>query len=460
MPHGVLFRGGEEKKIRQGFIQDDLLDAVIGLGSNLFYGTGIPACILVLRAKGAKPPKRRGSVLFINADREYHEGRAQNELFPEHIEKIVSAYERYEDVPGFAAIVPHDKLPENDCNLNIRRYADNSPPPEPHDVRAHLLGGVPKAEVEAHSELFQAHGFDPMQLLVERDDRYFDFAPDLCEKSEIKRCIEADEGVQAREAELSEAFESWWSAHQNRIVSLSDCADLMAVRAEFLETFAEELVPVGLLDGFKVSGVVARWWGEVQFDLKTLKARGFEGVVEGWVTTITTALEDATHKADPLDHKLVKRLLPEFLEKIGTVQAEAAQLDTTIKSAQSSEVEENGDEMDEEGSLSEAEAKALKKQLTAAKKKLKALKASFVERLKRAQADLSDEQAQELVLGVLASHLHRELDRYVTTHTQEMVVVVETWWEKYRVMLRDIEGERDVAKARLHAFLMELGYAR
>src|SRR5450759_4647246 len=147
MPHGVLFRGGAERDIREGILKDDLLDAVIGLAPNLFYGTGIPACILILRAKGAKPAERRGKVLFINADAEYQAGRAQNYLRPEHVEKIVNAVERYEDVPGFAAVVPVAELGKNDWNLNIRRYADNAPPPEPHDVRAHLMGGVPKAEV-------------------------------------------------------------------------------------------------------------------------------------------------------------------------------------------------------------------------------------------------------------------------------------------------------------------------
>jgi type I restriction system adenine methylase HsdM len=100
MPHGVLFRGGEERKIRKGFIDDDLLEAVIGLAPNLFYGTGIPACVLVLRAKGAKPANRRGKVLFINADAELRSGRAQNYLEPEHIEKVISAFERYADIPG------------------------------------------------------------------------------------------------------------------------------------------------------------------------------------------------------------------------------------------------------------------------------------------------------------------------------------------------------------------------
>lgn len=178
MPHGVLFRGGEEKKIRQKFIDNDHLEAIIGLPPNLFYGTGIPACILVMRPTGAKPAASRGKVLFINADAEYYEGRAQNYLRPEHIEKIVSTYQAFitdtafTGIPGYATVVTRAELAseENDYNCNIRRYADNTPPPEPQDVRAHLLGGVPLAEIEAKQALFEAHGFDPMSLFQLREE--------------------------------------------------------------------------------------------------------------------------------------------------------------------------------------------------------------------------------------------------------------------------------------------------
>ncbi len=164
MPHGVLFRGGKEKEIREGIIKDDRLEAVIGLPANLFYGTGIPACILVLRGGAQRPEERRNKVLFINADREYTAGRAQNYLEPEHTEKIVSAFEEYRDIPGFARVVGISELRENDFNLNIRRYVDNTPPPEPQDVRAHLHGGVPKKEVADKAHLFQAFGVDPSTL--------------------------------------------------------------------------------------------------------------------------------------------------------------------------------------------------------------------------------------------------------------------------------------------------------
>ncbi|GJD22890.1 type I restriction-modification system, M subunit (fragment) [Rivularia sp. IAM M-261] len=170
MPHGVLFRGSEEKKIRQSFIENDHLEAVIGLPPNLFYGTGIPACILVMRAsKEAKPADRQGKVLFINADAEYHTGRAQNYLRPEHIEKITWVFDNFVSLPNYSTVVTKEELAANDYNCNIRRYADNAPPPEPHDVKAHLLGGIPQAEVEAKRSLLEAHGFDATRIFVERN---------------------------------------------------------------------------------------------------------------------------------------------------------------------------------------------------------------------------------------------------------------------------------------------------
>jgi len=146
MPHGVLFRGGEEREARKQFIERGWLEAVIGLPAGLFYGTGIPACVLVMNKQGAKDRKH---VFFINADREYREGKAQNFLRPEDISKIVHVYRERKNVEGYARLVPVSEIAAEDYNCNIRRYVDNAPPPEPHDVRAHLHGGVPVVEIDA-----------------------------------------------------------------------------------------------------------------------------------------------------------------------------------------------------------------------------------------------------------------------------------------------------------------------
>lgn len=232
----------------------------------------------------------------------------------------------------------------------------------------------------------------------------------------------------------------------------------MTVRSDFLSSFEQALAPVGLLDSFKVAGAVASWWGDVQFDLKTLMARGFRGTIDGWVTTITTAMDEDGGKFDPLDHKLVKRILAEFLDEIAETEGLVAELDGQLKSTErSADDDEDGAGEDEEV-LSEADKKALKTRLTAAKKTLKQLKAALADRLTKANSALTDDGARELVLNLLKADLKAVLDRAVNAHRQQVVAAVENWWDKYRVTLRDIEKERDDAKTRLDGFLKELGY--
>ena len=132
MPHGVLFRGGGERKIRKGLLRNDLFEAVIGLPQNLFYGTGIPASILVLNRN--KPAVRRGGVMFIDASNEFGPGVNQNSLKSENVKHISRAFHAYADVQNYARVVPLEEIAQNDWNLNIRRYVDTSETEQRIDV--------------------------------------------------------------------------------------------------------------------------------------------------------------------------------------------------------------------------------------------------------------------------------------------------------------------------------------
>jgi type I restriction enzyme M protein len=461
IPHGVLFRGGAEKEIRKGMLQDDAVDAVIGLPSNLFYGTGIPAALLVLRPNGAKEEARRGKVLFINADAEFHAGRAQNYLRPEHVEKIVSIYHAFGDVPGYAAVVPLEEIQSNDWNLNIRRYADNTPPPEPHDVRAHLLGGVPKEEVEAERHLLGALGLGTDALFVERDDRYWDFRPEITSKAEIRRVIEADEGVQTQESLLHRTFDDWWQAHGLRIAALPRERAVMALRQELLGSFSDALRPVGLLGRYEVDGVIASWWFAAQYDLRTLAARGFDELLDGWVETVRTALEEGTIRGfDPLEHPLVRRLLPEYLMEIEEAEGRVAELDARISAATESPNEEADDIGESEDGLSVDEVRELKRELASAKRQLKVLHAQIVKRLIGARKQLGAEVGRDIALDVLRASLAEELERYVTARRTGVVELVEAWWRKYSTPVAKIERTRAMAAARLDRMMKDLAYVR
>ena len=130
MPHGILFRGGAEGKIRRGIVDADLFEAVIGLAPNLFFGASIPVAICVLNK--AKPVERRGKVLFVDAAQKgyFRSGKAQNFIDPEHIGKIVEAYRNFEDVERFAHVADLEEIQDNDFNLNISRYVDTTEPVE------------------------------------------------------------------------------------------------------------------------------------------------------------------------------------------------------------------------------------------------------------------------------------------------------------------------------------------
>lgn len=455
MPHGVLFRGGAERDIRTRLLDDDIIEAVIGLAPNLFYGTGIPACVLVLRARGTKPAQRAGKVLFINADAEFTAGRAQNYLLPEHAEKIVSAYRAFTDIPGYATVVTRNELRVNDDNLNIRRYADNAPPPEPQDVRAHLHGGVPRAEVDARAPLFTAHGFSPHRIFAARDDAYLDFSPGLS-KADLKLRVTTDEGIRAREAELYAALDRWWEQHAAIVADLPATKSLMTVRRTLLESFIAELKPIGLLDRFQLAGVIVRWWNTNQYDLRTLVAHGFTGVVDGWVTTITTAMEESDAKVDPLDHKLVPELLPTYLEELAAVEARRAELDAQIKATAAAD--DGDDESGDDKTLSPAELAALKKDLAGVKKQQKSMQQEFITKLGKARAELTAVQERDLVLHLAKNDVMAHLDGYVTAHRQQIIAALENWWAKYAVSLHQIEAERHATTAELAAMFKDLGY--
>lgn len=480
MPHGVLFRGGEEKAIRAGIIEHDLLEAVIGVAPNLFYGTGIPACILVLRQRvqnganrvSGKPAERQGKVLFINADREFFEGRAQNYLLPEHIEKVVTTFDEFKAVPGFSAIVENATLKANDYNLNIRRYADNAPAPEPHDVRAHLVGGIPKAEVADKAALFQAHGLNPLDLLVERDAKYFDFKPALEKRQDLKSDIESNPGLLAKEAAIRAAFEEWWQQHSTRITALAgqmdNAASLVALRNDLLASFSESLEAIGLLDPFQVRGIVAGFWYQTKYDFLTLMARGAKGVADAWRTSIVTALEDKATKESPLEHKLVKFLMSDFVDAITELETKKAELDGQIKAASPKNAdgenedgaadEAGGDDADDENAVDEAQIKAWKKELAAVKKQLQAKHDSFKQHINAAVDGLTPEAAAELLLTILHNDMQAIVERYMAAQRKQIVAAFENCWDKYRVTLTEIEGKRDAAAKAVQGFLKALRY--
>src|SRR5690606_29921289 len=206
----------------------------IGLPSALFYGTGIPACLLIINKN--KPADRRGKVLFINSELEFEEGKNQNKLRPVDIEKIVATFEGYTEIKRYSKVVSLEDIAQNDYNLNIRRYADTSPPPEIFDVRAILHGGIPVREVESEyirEEILD--GFDVLTVFVKRGADYYDFKPDIDTKEAIR------EAVGDVDAKVVTQLERWWDKYRVSLNELdAQVAEAEGVMKEYLRELGYE----------------------------------------------------------------------------------------------------------------------------------------------------------------------------------------------------------------------------
>lgn len=329
MPHGVLFRGGEEREARRYFIEQGYLEAVIGLPGNLFYGTGIPACILVLNKAGTN---NRDSVLFINADREYREGKAQNHLRPEDIDKIVYAYRKGEKVSGYARPVPIEEIRKEDYNCNIRRYVDNAPPPEPHDVRAHLQGGVPVCEIESLSHYWSNYTGLKDTLFAPRDADYMDFAPEITDKREIAQTINNHPGVNAANQALMDRLENWWDRNLPVVEALAPDADnrearprnVYVMRTQLLRSMEVALADNGLLTSFQVRGALATYFDNLKADFKSIAASGWgPGLIP--------------------EDDILQNQFPEVLEEQRQAQERLAELHALFAAAEEEDFEDSDD---------------------------------------------------------------------------------------------------------------------
>ena len=502
MPHGVLFRSGDEREARKKFIEAGILEAVIGLPQSLFYGTGIPACVLVLNKAGAKTRK---DVLFINADREYKEGKNQNTLRQEDIEKITTVYRERQTLEKYSRLVSLEELEQEEFNLNIRRYVDNAPPPEPHDVTAHLRGGVPATEIDALAPYFERFPGVREILFTPRvgDEKYADFAPAIEKKASIKSLIENADGVTAALGTYREALAVWWNDNtEAQIAALPETKAVYEQRRAAIENIWDALRPLGLLTRHEVRGAYATFHNSVEADFKSVAASGWkpELIPEG---------------------ELIASEFPEVLEQIEKDKARIAELEAMFAAAD--EVEDDdaeNDDVDEPTALPKAivkELKGKKKDLggeaRAAKKVLRELKADkkkgldvaakiaaaekrvaeFEKRLAEiearlaghsglekelkdlkaniraaekkqeelvaaARAKINEVDAKALILARFKMSLAAEFDQRLGAYVTALVKRVENLHDKYAETAVSILKARDKAAAQLDSYLKELGY--
>jgi type I restriction enzyme M protein len=374
LPHGVLFRGNAEARIRQNLVRQGYIKGIIGLPANLFYGTGIPACIIVIDKEGAA---ERQSLFMVDASKGFMKDGNKNRLRSQDIHKIVDVFTRQIELPRYSRRVSLAEIQANDYNLNIPRYIDSSEPEDLHDLSAHLNGGIPQADIDALENYWRV--FPELQSALFAPGVREGYYDSLIEAGQVKATIlNHPEFTAFAERSLS-LYMDWRKQHEQGLkrVAIGDKpkAIIETLSEDLLTRFAE----ADLLDKYDIYQLLMDYWAEsMQDDVYVLVQDGWaagnvlrELVVkkgEKLKETPDLVVGKQKYKADLIPPGLI--VARYFADEQAEVDQLQAELDTVNQELEALIEEHSG----EEGLLTDAQTDAGKVSKASVAARLKAIK--------------------------------------------------------------------------------------
>ena len=267
LPHGVLFRGGEEGEIRKQLIENNHIDAIIGLPSNIFFGTGIPTVILVLKQK-----RINGDVLIVDASKHFLKEGKNNKLQASDIKRIVDAVINREDHDKFSKVVEKQVLRDNGYNLNIPRYVDSSAAPESWDLHATMLGGIPNREISNLEEYWQALPELRSALFIPKSEAYSELA---IAKEAVNATISQHAQVEAFISAYNQAFEGHDDGLNTTLIQNWQTVNRNQQDSEFSADLFKRLALIALINKYQAYQYLNNQWQIISADLEMMQTEGF-----------------------------------------------------------------------------------------------------------------------------------------------------------------------------------------
>lgn len=266
LPHGVLFRGGEEGEIRKNLIENNHIDAVIGLPANIFFGTGIPTIIMVLKQK-----RERTDVLIVDASKGFEKVGKNNKLRASDIKKVTDVVTGRTDVPKFSRVVSRDEIRANDYNLNIPRYVDSSEKPESWDIYASMFGGIPAKEIADLDSYWQAFPRLKETLFSFDKDSY------ACLKvPDVKSAVSNHPDVREFIARYIAAFDGFENYLNHELMQAMSGVNISKEEAVLSDNIFSRLNDVTLVNAYEAYQILDNDWNKIAVDLEIIQTEGFE----------------------------------------------------------------------------------------------------------------------------------------------------------------------------------------
>lgn len=470
LPHGVLFRGGEEEKIRTNLIENNNIDAIIGLPANIFFGTGIPTIIMVLKQR-----RPNTDVLIIDASKGFVKAGKNNKLRACDIKKIVDTVVARADVPKYAKKVSRDEIRANGYNLNIPRYVDSSEKGESWDIYASIFGGIPKAEIDELQEYWEAFPSLKKEIFAESDTPF-----SAVKTEDVGATISGNADVQDFAARHKAAFVDFEDYMKGELIAKMTDLPVSKEEAVITEDVFARLSGIPLIDKYVAYQLLDDDWTKIETDLEIIQTEGFEAtkkvdprmvlkkekgkdveVQDGWIGHVipfevvqasilkeqADKLKAAESKVSELDaeySELTESFTDEDKEAYSALFDDDGGVIGTAIAKTIKEVKRNTTNIEEEsaewkivqlGKVSDA--------LKTAKREAKVLSDKLVEDTKATIENLTDEQVKEMLylkwIKPLADGIAVLPDSIVSALTNK----INTLTKKYSVTLLDVEAQID-----------------
>lgn len=461
LPHGVLFRGGEEGEIRKNLIENNKIDAVIGLPANIFFGTGIPTIVMVLRQK-----RENDDILIIDASKGFVKEGKNNKLRESDIKKIVDTFKNRLSIDKYSKVVSRDEIRQNEYNLNIPRYVDSSEKAEGWDIYALMFGGIPENELSDYNEYWNAFPTLRDDLYSKTGSSYYGLNTD-----DVKATIKNNKDVRAFIEEYKNAFNGFNEALEDILIKNIESINISMAEILIGDEIFRRIKDKPLVNAYEAYQLFSDEWNTVSVDLEIIQTEGFEAtkkvdpnlvskkkdgkdveVQDGWAGHVIPfslvqdkilyaekkALSDKENRL--LDIKsLYEELLEEFNEDekemdFITEDRDAFVNSEVIKASKNKELEEETlaklkkvvDIIDEEKKL---------------KKEIKTLNTELENETKKRIEELTDTEVIELLKDKWITPIVKGLDVIPNRIIESLSSKMESLVKKYELTFSDVEKE-------------------
>lgn len=474
LPHGVLFRGGEEGEIRKNLIEQNHIDAIIGLPANIFFGTGIPTIIMVLKQK-----RSNTDVLIVDASKGFIKVGKNNKLRASDIKRIVDVVTKRESVQKFSKVVSRDEIRKNEYNLNIPRYVDSSEAAESWDIYASMFGGLPLSEIDELKEYWIAFSELRNALFENTSSAYCNLRVES-----IKKAIKEHSDVCSFENKYRDVFSGFDEYLYDELIEKMTALNISKAEATLSANIFERLKDIPLVDKYEAYQLLDDDWTKIAVDLEIIQTEGFEAtkrvdpnmvikkkdgkeqeVQEGWVGRIIPfdLIQDTLLSDD-------KAALKAKENRLSEIASEYEELFDSL-----TEEEKEGDYAGEDGFVNAEIKKALKsdsvepetkeklRKVAALAKEEKELKAAIKKdagllegKTKETIESLSDEQVIDLLKDKWITPLIQNLMKLPDSIVNELVSKLEALTKKYETTFAEVEAQISETENTLSAMIDEL----